>query len=168
MAETGGSIFNNRAVERLRSPDDLEKYVRITSPSVWVFLGACIALLAGLLVWGIFGSVSTSVSSTGVVVDGQAMCFLDAGDVAKVHEGDIVNIGGELMEVKSVAPIPASRDEANQILSNDYLVHALLQGDWAYQVIFEGDSSNLPSSVPLTVNITVERVAPISLILGRQ
>ncbi len=168
MAETGSSIFNNRAVERLRSPDDLERYVRITSPSVWVFLGACIALLAGLLVWGIFGSVSTSVSATGVVVDGQPMCFLAAEDAAKVHEGDVVNLGGERMEVKSVAPIPVSRDEANQVLSNDYLVHALLKGDWAYQVIFEGDSSNLPSSVPLTVNITVERVAPISLILGRQ
>lgn len=65
MAQASPSIFNKRATERLRSPDDLEKYVQVTNPSVWVVLGACIALLAGLLAWGIFGTVSTNVSAQG-------------------------------------------------------------------------------------------------------
>lgn len=166
MAETAGSIFNAKAAEKLRSPDDLDKYVRVTNPSAWAVLGACAVLLAGLLAWGAFGAVSTSVSATGVAVNGQAMCFLPAEDVAKVHVGDAANVGGEQMAVAEVAAVPHSRDEAHGELGSDYLVSALLDGDWAYRVTFAGDGSGLAQGVPLTVSITTERVAPIALVLG--
>ena len=32
MAEQTRTIFNQRAAEKLRSPDDLDKYVRVTNP----------------------------------------------------------------------------------------------------------------------------------------
>ena len=165
MADAASSIFNKRATEKLRSPDDLDKFLRVTNPSVWVVLAACLALLAGLLVWGVLGSVTTSVSSTGVAVDSQAMCFLNAEDAAKVHEGDAAFVGGKRMKVATVAPIPVSREEAGKILESDYLVSSLVSGDWAYLVTFDGDTTELADGVPLTVSITVERIAPIKLIL---
>ena len=137
MPEASRSIFNERASDKLRSPDDLDKYVQVTNPSVWVILVACIALLAGLLAWGVFGSVTTNVSATGVIANGQATCFLSADNVAKVSVGDSASIDGELVK-----------------------------GDWAYKVTFEGDTSDLTENIPLTVSITTERIAPISLILG--
>lgn len=166
MADISNSIFNKKATEKLRSPDDLDKYVRVANASAWVVLAACIALLAGLLAWGLFGSVTTSVSSTGVVLEGKAMCMLSGEDVAKVHVGDAASIGGERMQVKEVATVPLSRNEAGKVITGDYLVNALMRGDWAYPVYFEGDTSDLASGVPLTVNITVERVAPLNLIFG--
>ncbi len=166
MADATSSIFNKKATEKLRSPDDLDKYVRVTNPSVWVALIACVALLAGLLAWGVFGSVATSVTATGVVVDDTAMCFLSADDVAKVHKGDAAYVGGEQMSVADVASVPKSREEAGKILTNDYLVATLVNGDWVYQVTFDGDVSNLAEGSPLSVSITTERIAPISLILG--
>ena len=162
------SIFNKRATERLRSPDDLDKYVRVTNPSVWVVLVACIALVAGLLAWGVFGAVTSSVTATGSVVDGKAMCFLKADDVAKVDRGEPANVGGVQMTVGDIAFVPLSRDEAGRLLSNDYLVNTLVQTDWVYSVEFEGDASSLAENVPISVNIMVERVAPISLVLGNQ
>ena len=164
MPEAPSSIFNQKATDKLRSPDDLDRFIRVTNPSVWVMLAACVALLAGLLAWGIFGAVSTSVTSTGVSIKGKTMCFLDAENAAKVHEGDTAYVGGERMEVKTVSSVPYSRDEARGILGNDYLVSTLVNGDWAYVVGFSG-RSGLTDGVPLTVTITVERVAPISLIL---
>ena len=168
MADAANSIFNQRATEKLRSPDDLDKYVRVTNPSVWVVLAACIALLAGLLTWGVFGSVTTSVPATGVLVDGQVMCFLKADDTAKVNAGDAANVDGERMTVKEITSVPLSRDEAGKILKSDYLVNDLMNGDWAYRVVFDGDTSDLTSGVPLHVSITTERIAPISLVLKNQ
>lgn len=187
MADERSSIFNQRATEKLRSPDDLDKYVRVTNPSVWVILAACIALLAGLLVWGVFGAVTTSVSTTGTVVtldeskvssamgiDSQlpdkkvAVCFLSAEDVANVDVGEEADVGGQTMKVSWVSPIPASPDEWDGLIGSDYLVKALFQGDWAYPVSFEGDVSKLEEGVPIKVTITTERIAPISLILNRQ
>lgn len=67
MAQPERSIFNEKAASKLRSPDDLDKYVRVTNPSMWAILVACIALLAGLFSWAFFGSVSASVGATGVL-----------------------------------------------------------------------------------------------------
>jgi len=166
MADIGSSIFNKKATEKLRNPDDLNKYVQVTNPGIWVVLIACIALLLGFLAWGMFGSVTTSVSGTGVCVDGRAMCFLQAEDAAKVHAGDIANVGGQRMEVDEVAAVPFSRDEVDRVLLSDYLVSTLVKGDWGYQVTFKGDTSNLTSGVPLPVSITTEYIAPMKLILG--
>jgi len=166
MADTSSTIFNKRATEKLRSPDDLDKYVRVTSPSVWVLLAGCAALIVGLLAWGIFGAVTTSVGTTGACVEGKAVCFLDAEEVVKVKVGDAASVAGERMTVKSVSEIPVSRSEAGEILVSDYLVSTLVEGDWAYVVEFDGTTSELADGVPLAVNITTERVAPISLVLG--
>lgn len=165
MAEATSSIFNKKATDKLRNPDDLERYIRVTNPSIWVVLLACVFLVAGLLVWGVLGSVTTSVGATGVVRDGQAVCFLPADDVAKVHTGDVVNFGGSRLTVSEVATVPLSHDEARQELGSDYLTAALISGDWAYRVDFDGDVSKLAQDVPLTASITVERIAPISLIM---
>ena len=46
---------------------------------------------------------------------------------------------------------------------------ALMEGDWAYPVYIRVDgpgANRLDPNVPLTMSITVERTAPISLILG--
>ena len=166
MAKASAPIFNPKAAEKLRSPDDLDKYIRVTNPSVWVVLAACIVLLAGLLAWGVFGAVTTSVEATGVSIAGQAMCFVSAGDAADIEAGDEATVGGARLTVAKVANVPVSREEADQILLSDYLTNTLVTGDWAYQVTFEGDTSGLAESVPLSVVITVDRIAPISLILG--
>ena len=166
MAEERRPIFNQQAAQRLRNPDDLDKYLGVTTPSVWLIIGACIALLLGLLAWGIFGAVTTSVSTTGVCVNDSAMCFLEAEDAAKVQVGDAAVVGGEHMRVAQISRVPVSREEAGEILHSDYLVSALIDGDWAYQIVFEGSTAALDEDVPLTVTITTERIAPLQLVLG--
>lgn len=167
MADTGNSIFNQKAAAKLRSPDDLDKYVRVTNPSVWVVLIACLALLFGLLAWGIFGTVSTTVESTAVDLDGDIVCLLDTNDASEVHVGDDAVVEGENMTVADISAVPVSKEEAATILNSDYLVSDLMKGDWAYVVTFNGDGDyDFSEGVPLTVHITTERVAPISLVLG--
>lgn len=166
MADMAKAIFNRKATEKLRSPDDLDKYVQVTNPSVWIVLVACIALLAGLLAWGIFGTVATSVTAAGVSVKGEAMCFLPAETVSKVQVGDVANVGGKLLTVESISDLPSSRDEIDALITSDYLVSTLVMDDWTYIVRFEGDTSGLKDGIPLSVNITTERMAPIELILG--
>ena len=166
MSEAEKSIFNERATEKLRSPDDLDKYIRVTNPSVWVVLAACVVLLAGLLMWGVLGSVTTNVTTTGVSIEGKAMCLLDAESAAKVHVGDVANVGGTHLTVASISDVPISQEEAKTILKSDYLASSLATDKWDYLISFEGNTSELKQGIPLSVSITTERTAPISLILG--
>jgi len=150
----------------MHSADELEKCVRVTPPSVWVALAAFTALLVGLLAWAIFGTVATRVPTACAVVNGQALCFLPEEDIEKMHVGDQADVKDVTLKVSSISNLPVSRTEAGKIAPGDYLVGTLMQEDWAYQVTFEGDTSKLPEGVPLSMEITVERLAPIKLVLG--
>ena len=46
------SLFRKKSLDRISSPEQLNDYLRVTNPTVWVVLGAVILLLLGVIVWG--------------------------------------------------------------------------------------------------------------------
>ncbi len=52
------SIFREKSLERVSSPEKLNDYIRVTTPSVWVILIATFLLLFGAIVWSIFGRIT--------------------------------------------------------------------------------------------------------------
>lgn len=50
-------IFRKSTLDRISSPEQLNDYIHVARPSVWIVLGAVVALLAGILIWGIFGEI---------------------------------------------------------------------------------------------------------------
>ena len=52
------TIFRQKSMERVSSPEELNDYIRVTTPSVWIVLAALVLLLVGLLSWSIFGRVT--------------------------------------------------------------------------------------------------------------
>ena len=59
MAEqnTGNTIFREKSVARISSPEELNDRIRVATPSLWLVLAALIILLAGMLAWSVFGTV---------------------------------------------------------------------------------------------------------------
>ena len=53
-------LFREKSLEHAHSPEDLNDYISVTTPSVWVALLASVALLLGILAWSIFGTVNVS------------------------------------------------------------------------------------------------------------
>lgn len=51
------SIFRQKSMDRISSPEQLNDYIRVTTPSVWLVLIAIILLLAGMLAWSVLGTV---------------------------------------------------------------------------------------------------------------
>ena len=51
------SIFRKESLDKVSSPEKLDDYIRVTTPSVWITLIAIVLLLIGAIVWGIFGEV---------------------------------------------------------------------------------------------------------------
>ena len=58
MAEK--SIFREKSLERISAPEQLNDYIKVTKPSVWVVLIATILLIAGALVWAICGKIEVN------------------------------------------------------------------------------------------------------------
>ena len=51
------SIFRQKSIDKISSPEKLDDYIKVTTPSVWITLIAIVLLLAGAVVWSIFGEV---------------------------------------------------------------------------------------------------------------
>ena len=51
-------IFREKSMERVSSPEALNDYIRVTTPSVWIVLAAAVLLLVGMLCWSVFGRVT--------------------------------------------------------------------------------------------------------------
>ena len=52
-------IFREKNVNKISSPEELNDYLRVTNPAIWIILAAVIALLGGFLVWCSVGVLET-------------------------------------------------------------------------------------------------------------
>ena len=50
-------IFRKKSLDRISSPEALDDYLHVTTPAAWMILAAVIMMLAGMLIWSIFGTV---------------------------------------------------------------------------------------------------------------
>ncbi len=68
MEDTG--LFRKTSMDRIRSPEQLNDYLRVTNPAVWVLLAALLLLLAGLAVWASFTYVGSFADGSAQVSQG--------------------------------------------------------------------------------------------------
>lgn len=61
MAEQeNATVFRQKTLERISSPEQLADYLRVTNPGIWIILAAVIVLLAGIFVWAMVGTLETT------------------------------------------------------------------------------------------------------------
>lgn len=83
----GEEIFRKKSLDKVKSPENLDDYIRVSNPSIWLLLISVIVLLIGTCIWGIYGHVDTTASSLVNVQDGKAVCFVSEEDVDSVQKG---------------------------------------------------------------------------------
>ncbi len=59
------SIFRKSSLERISSPDQLNEYLKVTHPKVWVVLLGHFLILIALVIWVLWGTVPESVQMSG-------------------------------------------------------------------------------------------------------
>ena len=100
MAEEKKSIYREKTLERIATPDQLTDYLKVTNPGIWVVLAAVIVLLAGVFVWSCTGVLETKAPATVIIKSEVAeIAIKDAKDIS---EGDELRIAGESYTVSSV------------------------------------------------------------------
>ena len=51
------SVFREKSVTQVASPEQLNDYIRVSTPAVWLVLAAIVLLLISVIVWGCLGRV---------------------------------------------------------------------------------------------------------------
>lgn len=91
-------IFRDEAIDRLSSPERLDELLQITSPRSWIGLFSFGMVIITVLLWGVYGTISTKVQGVGIFIDPSGVhpvVSLGAGRLSsiQVKVGDTVEIG---------------------------------------------------------------------------
>ena len=87
-------IFRRKSLDKVKSPENLDDYIQVSNPGVWLLLISVIVLLAGACVWGIFGHIDSTVETSIYVENGTIVCYVADEDISSVQEGMAVKLSG--------------------------------------------------------------------------
>ncbi len=154
------SIFRKKSLERISSPEQLNDYIRVSTPSVWMVMLAIIILLAGVCVWGVAGHMDTTLSVVAVAEDGAVVAYVKEADAAKISAEAAVRVEGAEGTVLSVSTQPVPVDAS----FTEYMRHVgnLQQGEWVYAVMLDMDCAD--GVYP--AQIVIDSVSPMSFVLN--
>jgi len=98
------SIFRQAALDRLSSPEQLDRLMRVTNPQGWAALGGLCLVLVFVLGWSIFGRLPTTIAGTGILLSSEGIREIEvlaSGVVTdlRVRVGDAVAVGDTIARV---------------------------------------------------------------------
>ena len=154
-------IFREKSLKKIASPEQMNDYIRVSSPSVWMVLTAVIVLLAGVCVWGMFGHLDTAVQTGGVCADDRLTVLVGEEDHDKIKENAVISVDGVEYAVAEITNAPIRVDD--QI--DPYVVHlaGFTEGDWVYRLY--ADVPGLADGV-YAASVITERVRPLDFVLN--
>ena len=153
-------LFRKKSIDRVSSPEQLDAYLRVANPGVWLVIIAIAVLLVGVCVWGILGHLDTTVNAVAVCENGAVTLYVKDEDGNGVLSGMEVRIGEDSAAVTAISPLPINAGAE----LNDYVCHIGGFGaeDWVYAV--QADAV-LPEGVH-SAKIIVESVPPMSFVMN--
>lgn len=153
-------IFRQKSVDRMSSPEQLNDYIKVTSPGVWMVLAAIAILLAGICVWGIFGKLETKLTLAAESCEGQTVLYVKESDISSVKENMSVSVGDGTYTVVAIPAEPVAVTEK----IGEYARHTgnLALGEWVYIVQTDG---RLADGV-YRAQIVIDSVSPLHFVFN--
>ncbi len=99
-------IFRKESLEKIESPDDLDKCVKVTTPKTWILLAAIVALLIGGCIWGFWGQLNTVVKGACMSESGKQTCMVYESEAKKLNIGNKVKISDDVGEIVDINIMP--------------------------------------------------------------
>jgi len=153
------SIFRQKNIDKISSPEQLNDYVKVTNPSVWIILIGALLLIVGLGTWGVFGSLETGISTVAVKDGNSIICYVDEGNIDSISSGMQIKSSEGMLSIDSIPTKPVKASELDE-----YALHkaGLNNEEWIYPVKCTGSLTKEITEV----TITVEQFSPISFLIN--
>lgn len=154
------NLFRKKNTEKIASPEQLNDYIHVSNPSVWIVLAAFALFLVGVCIWGIFGRLDTTLSVVAVKEENGVVCLVKEADRDRIQVGMTVEIGNETFTITGMEKMPVPVDASIP----DYAKHIgnLKDGEWIYCVYIEGPAELDGSTY--AAKIIIERIRPLHFI----
>ena len=115
-------LFREKSLEAIESPESLNDYLRVTSPGVWLVMATVIVLLAGGILWGVFGHIRTTAQFAVAVTGGKSVCYVPIEAANKVLARGVIRVEGVDY------PMNTETDNSIYMITEDISPRVLLSG----------------------------------------
>jgi len=164
-SEKDSNMFRPEAKVSISSPEQLDSYIKVANPSLWVTLAAVVLFLIVVIVWSFTGTLIRTVDCEGIVRDGAVDVFISSSERDLFYVGQSATVlDQEGAVIESLSTVPVSKKEASEGLANDYEVSQLEINDWNYVARI---SLPMPIDEGEIVPVRLDHnIKPITLIFG--
>lgn len=152
------TLFREKSIERVSSPEQLDRYVRAGSRGYIVLLAAIIVLLAGVLFWAFIGKLETRTETACIVSGGKIVCCVDEIINEDINADAKLLVNGEKIgNLEKKGPVLAGHSGLDPIL-----IDAANLKDDTWCVILTGDTTLEDGSY--RCELIYDSISPIKLI----
>ena len=107
-------IFSKEALDKLRSPEQLDTVLPITSPIGWMGLVSVAVMMVAVVIWSIFGSFTVKAEGVGMIMDSSGVSKVSSvagGKIDKVyvHPGEKIKKGAMIAHIELPQETAATR-----------------------------------------------------------
>jgi hypothetical protein len=95
-------LFRQKSIDRVSSPEQLQDYICVTNPSVWIVLAAVIILLGGILIASFTGTLESTVTVTARIESGTATFEVMGKAAEELKEGMTLRIRDRETQIADV------------------------------------------------------------------
>lgn len=155
-------LFRKKSLERVSSPEQLNDYIKVSNPGIWLSLAAIVVLLVGVCVWAVFGRLESTLQVAAVKSDGRIVCFVKEDDIDKVNNGMTVRIGDDTCKIVGIEREPVPVDESFKEYGKH--VGGLTDGEWVYVVYTDWDGGD--EGDVFSADIIIKSVKPASFVFN--
>lgn len=101
-------LYRKAALERISSPEQLDKALKITSPLSWLALLGITFIVIVTLIWSVVGTIPVTITTPGMIssqVGSNAVYINEAGTVisVRVRAGDEIHLGDPVLTYNNSA-----------------------------------------------------------------
>jgi len=154
-------LFRQKSLEKISSPEELHDYMRVTSPRLWMLLGAIAALLIGFIVYASTAKLENTVDIR-VTVQSFEMPG-ENGEKPTVVRDVFANLPGSMKDVITSGTVVRIGEDTGKVemmaLMDD------TEGDSGITVLISMDNPNLIlHDGEYDAQLVVESTTPISFL----
>lgn len=191
------NIFRKKSLDRISSPEQLNDYIRVSNPSVWLIICALLVIAVSFSIWAVSGNITTEISANGVFqgkdtdsVD-SVICYINADYSTKISVGMPVRIYDKSKsqntyingKISKIAQTAIKQEDIIQSYSSEYIADSILDSEYGIGVLItvnklslneydwangeKGDESFIKINELCKIDIITESITPIEFLFNQ-